>query len=142
MEESETRLPVPVVPRSVLIRDFLIFELKVFLDGLADVVMAPVGAIAFVADLLIGGGRSGRLFYSVLRVGERWDRWLSLYQPAQEAEKSGEGLIGASSVGADSLIGHIEELIREGRLPATARELVNRVGANDESAANEPKEPQ
>lgn len=125
--DSGRQLPVVRVSRGALTRDFLIFELKLLLDGLVDVIMAPLGALAFVSELLFPGRRFGHRFYEVLRMGERWDRWLSLYQPSQEAELSEEGLIGASSVGADSLIGKIEEMIRQGRLPESAREILDKV---------------
>lgn len=126
VRESGGNLPVVRVSRGALTRDFLIFELKLLLDGLVDVIMAPLGAVAFVSELIFPGKRFGHRFYQVLRMGERWDRWLSLYQPSKEAELSAEGLIGASSVGADSLIGKIEELIRQGRLPESAREMIPR----------------
>lgn len=135
--DSGTNLPAVRVSRGALTRDFLIFELKLLLDGLVDLIMAPLGAVAFVSELLFPGSNFGRRFYGVLRMGERWDRWLSLYQPSQEAEQSPEGLIGASSIGADSLIGKIEEMIRQGRLPESAREIFERVPTRRRDGANE-----
>lgn len=135
-EGSSSNLPVPRLSRGVLTRDFLIFELKLVLDGLIDLVMAPLGAIAFVSELIFPGRLLGSRFYAVLRMGERWDRWLSLYQPAKEAETSGDGLLGSTTISADSLIGTIEDLIRQGRLPKSAREILDRVPKQEPRGAD------
>ena len=132
LERAKEQPPVPRVTKGVLTRDFLIFELKLLLDGFIDLVMAPVAAVAFVAELLLPSKVPGRRFYRVLRMGERWDRWLSLYQPAKDAETSGEGLLRAGSVSADSLIGRIEDLVREGRLSRSARDTLQRVAEQEE----------
>ena len=95
-----------------LFRDLAIFQLKLFLDGLGDLVLSPLSFLAALWDM-IPGGRKGRAFYAVLRLGERWDLWLNLYRPAKDAELSGEGLIGAGKAGADTFIGKVEEMVRE-----------------------------
>ena len=62
--------------RVVTIRDFLIFQVKLILDGLKDIVLLQVSTVAVVLDVVSGAGRRPRLFYSVLRVSERFDLWL------------------------------------------------------------------
>ncbi len=100
----------PPVSNRVAVRDLVIFQIKLALDGLGDLVLAPVSAVAFVLDL-ITGRKERRLFYSVLRAGERWDRWLSLYRPAREARETSEGLLGASRIDADTFLGKVEEVV-------------------------------
>jgi hypothetical protein len=100
-------------PRSVLIRDLLIFELKLFLDGLGDLVFSQLAILALIWDFIRGGPEMGRTFYTVLRFGERWDLWLNLYRPATETDESGEGLLSAGKVDANSLLGRIEEMVKE-----------------------------
>ena len=100
---------VPVATR-VALRDLIIFQIKLGLDGLGDLVLAPISLIAFVLDLITGNKRR-RLFYAVLQAGERWDRWLSLYRPAKEARGTSEGLLGASKIGADTFLGKVEEVV-------------------------------
>lgn len=103
----------PIVGRGhrVLLRDFLIFQLKLVLDGLKDVLLLQLSILAVVFDLLFG--RRGRplLFYNVLRLSERFDLWLNLHGPAEDAERSDEGLFGASASGSSSLIGKLEQII-------------------------------
>lgn len=95
----------------VVIRDLLIFQLKLLLDGLADVVIAQIALIAFLTDLLFPGGRKGARFYAVMARAERFDRWLSLYGAADRADVEEDGLFGASQAGADSLLGKLEAFV-------------------------------
>ena len=100
--------------RAVVVRDFLIFVLKLTIDGLKDVVLLPVASIAFVADLLIGGSDRPRLFYRVVRAAERFDRWLNLTGALDELERGDteDGLFGASRAGSDTLLGKVEAWVR------------------------------
>jgi hypothetical protein len=97
-----------------VVRDFLIFVLKLTIDGLKDVVLLPVASIAFVADLLIGGSDRPRLFYRVVRAAERFDRWLNLTGALDELERGDteDGLFGASTAGSDTLLGKVEGWVR------------------------------
>jgi len=113
--------PQHAADRSVLIRDFLIFELKLILDGAMDLVLAPIGALLFVADLVVGGPYLGRRFYRLLRFGEKWDLWLNLYRPSRSDDVDGQGLFQAGAQGADSLIGKVEALLKDQRLPEAYR---------------------
>lgn len=98
----------------VLIRDLLIFLLKLVLDAFKDVVLIKIAIVAALFDLLFG--RRGRplLFYNTLRLGERFDLWINLYAPAREAENQEDGLFGSSEPGDGSLVGHLEGLARDG----------------------------
>lgn len=119
--------------RSVLVRDFLIFVLKLTVDGLKDVVLLPVASVAFVADLLIGSSRNPRLFYRAVRVAERFDRWLNLTGALDELERgeTEDGLFGASTAGSDTLLGKVEELVR-------GRDAVERDGGRRGNSTNAP----
>ncbi|MGH7475578.1 MAG: hypothetical protein ACRELD_04760 [Longimicrobiales bacterium] len=103
-------MPGPNIPQSVLIRDLFIFQLKLWLDGLKDLVLAPISIGALVLDILAGRGLNGYRLYNVLRAGERFDRWLSLYSAAKAAPASAEGLFGASRAGDATLLGRLEEM--------------------------------
>ncbi len=103
------------VPRWVIIRDLLLFQLKLLLDGVIDIILAPLSIGAAVVEIFFGGERRGRLFYSILRFGERADLWLNLYSASRRADK--DGLFGGSKAGSDSLIGELEQRIRGGDEP-------------------------
>lgn len=95
----------------ILLRDLAIFQLKLFLDGLKDVVLAPVSIVAAGIDLVLPGKRQGHRFYAVMRLGERYDRWLSLFSAANRAEGNDDGLFGAERADPDSMLGKIESML-------------------------------
>jgi hypothetical protein len=99
--------------RTIVVRDFLIFALKLGIDGLKDVVLFQIASIAVLADLLRGEGHS-RLFYKVVRQSERFDLWLNLNGALDELERgeTEDGLFGASTAGSDTLLGKMEGWVR------------------------------
>ncbi len=107
------------VSRWVIIRDLALLQLKLFLDGLVDVTLVPLSISAAIVELLIGGEQRGRLFYSVLRLGERVDLWLNLYGASRRADA--DGLFGGSRAGSDSLLGELEMRLRGGDEPRKRR---------------------
>lgn len=96
--------------RRVLVRDAIIFMLKLWLDGLKDIALTAGAVIALVFDLVISRGRRRFLFYKVVRAGERFDLWLNLYAASESGSRSEEGLFGASRAGDDTFLGRLEEL--------------------------------
>lgn len=100
-------------PRGVLIRDFLIFQLKTFLDGLKDAVVIPVATAVVLLDLVFGRPeRRGRAFYGLMGVCESFDRWLNLHGAVRTAAGSREGLFAGSEPGDGTMVGDIEEMMR------------------------------
>jgi hypothetical protein len=110
------RNPMTVTSRKVVLRDFVIFQVKLALDGFKDMVVFGLSIGAIVLDFISGQGRRPRLFYSVVRVSERWDMWLNLHAAAKrlEEEEADDGFFGVSEAGSDTLIGQIEQLVRGG----------------------------
>jgi hypothetical protein len=108
-----------VASRGVTFRDFAIFQLKLALDGLKDILVFNVSIGAMLIDLIAGRGKRPRLFYSVLRGSERFDAWLNLHGVVErmDAEGGEDGLFGASEAGSDSLVGRLEEIFRGGDEP-------------------------
>jgi hypothetical protein len=103
------------VSRWVILRDLFLFQLKLFLDGLIDVTLSPLSIAVATVEILFGGERRGRLFYSILRLGERADLWLNLYGASRHADA--DGLLGGSEAGSDSLLGELELRLRGGDEP-------------------------
>ena len=106
--------------RSVLVRDFLIFCLKLTLDGVKDVLMIQLSVAAVVLDLLRPGKRS-RLFYKVMGLGERIDLWLNLHGAIAKGEGTGDGLFGGSRAGSPTMVGQLEQAFRGGDEPRRRR---------------------
>lgn len=103
-----------VTSRNVTLRDFVIFQLKLFLDGLKDLVAFNLSIVAIILDYISGRGKRPRLFYSVVRASERFDRWLNLHSVVSRMDELGseEGLFGGADDDDDSIVGEIERLIK------------------------------
>ena len=93
-----------------------------------------------------GRGRRPRLFYSVVRASERYDKWINLHGAVERMDETGseDGLFGAVEQGADSLIGQIERLTqggKEGR-ERTIEELKQKADELRKTAARPPEKPE
>lgn len=97
--------------KKVVLRDLTIFQAKLMLDGVKDLVLAPLAIVAAATDLMWPGERVGHRFYGVVIIGERFDRWLNLFGAADHATAAGDGLFGASRAGSDTMLGRLEAMV-------------------------------
>jgi len=105
---SDARSPSADNPRSVVLRDLLLFQMKLWLDGLKDIVLSPLSIVACVLDVLFRRTDQSSLFYGVMRLGERFDLWLNLYGPAKRADASPDGLLDRESLRSRTLLDQID----------------------------------
>jgi len=82
-QENDTSNTPVVVDRWTLIRDVAVFQAKLIVDGLRDLVLVPVSLGAAVISLLRGGAEPGPEFYDLLRVGRRSEHWINLFGAAE-----------------------------------------------------------
>lgn len=99
-----------------LLRDVVVFQIKLGLEALLDITLIPVSLVAAGFDLLLGNWRRPRWFHAVLRFGERCERRIDLWG------------VGANADVADAEIAavlrSIETLVRQpGAGPQKVREL-------------------
>ena len=121
-------------------RDFVIFQIKLLIDGLKDGAVFTVSFAAFAADLVFKRNGQRRFFYRVLRMSERFDLWLNLHGAAERAETHRDGLFGVSEAGSDSLLGAIEQITRGGddpRRPIGASRAPTRALEDDHAGSRE-----
>lgn len=97
--------------KTVLLRDLVIFQVKLFLDGMKDLVLMPLTIGAAGIDIVFPGRRPGHRFYLVMALGERFDRWLNLFSASDRADASKDGLLGRGRAGRNTMLGGIEELL-------------------------------
>jgi hypothetical protein len=71
----------PRPSRGTIVRDLIVFQLKLWVEGFKDIVLMPLSLGAAVLDLL-WPHRSGQpTLYRVMRLGDRFERWVNLYGP-------------------------------------------------------------
>ena len=121
MSHPGNNLPV-AASRSVTTRDFLVFQVKLALDGVKDMVAISLSVLAIIIDLTVGAGRT-RMFYGVVGLSERFERWLGLHRVKGPGPRELRGTGGDSrgdldpdallGADADDLIDRLEKRVRE-----------------------------
>ena len=116
MSEAESRALVvaspeqlPLESKGELIREALVFQLKLGIDGLKDVVLVPIVMIALAFDLMRSTEVRGRNLRRVFRMGHGFDRWLDLYKAGRAAADDAED----GSGGFDDQLNGVERVLRE-----------------------------
>jgi hypothetical protein len=100
-----------------LVRDVVVFQVKLGMEALLDITLIPVSLAAAAMDLLLGNWRQPRWFHAVLRFGERCERRIDLWGVAATDANEPNAEI-------DAVMRSIETLIRQpGSGPQKVREL-------------------
>ncbi len=114
------------VDRWQFFRDVLVFQVKLALDAMRDVILVPVSIGAALLDLVSSGKRTGQSFYRVFAMGKRTDIWINLFDTYGNPGESPE----AANTSVDSLVAQLEALLVEqhdrGGLTATAKVAIDR----------------
>jgi len=110
-----------------LVRDIVVFQIKLALDGLRDLMFSPLSIAAGVIDLITGGRRPGRYFYQLLALGGRTEGWINLFGAPN---LPGRQELSASGQTVDTFVKQIEGLVVEqyerGGLTASAKDAIDR----------------
>ncbi len=104
-----------VMKRFPVFRDVVVFQMKLLVDGLRDLLISPVSVLAALVDLLIPGNDGGKRFYAVVRFGRRTEEWINLFGAAGPHDAAAE------ATGIDILFNDLEEKLRDPALREQAR---------------------
>jgi hypothetical protein len=77
--QSETLPAAKEQGRSIVIRDMLVFQFKLIINGLLDLMLLPVSLVVGLVSLIGPGPKSGSEFYKFMRIGRRGERWINLF---------------------------------------------------------------
>lgn len=94
-------------PRIRLVRKTAVFQLKLLADGLRDALLIPISLGATLIGLIRGGGDADREFREVIKLGQRSERWINLFDhhhPLMWSHPAGS---------IDSMIDRMESVVRE-----------------------------
>lgn len=115
--------------RWTLIRDIAVFQVKLLVDGLRDLILLPVSLITGLVSLLTGGSTPGPEFYELLRVGRRSERWINLFGAAERIYgiEEDDGYFAAEDI--DKLVARVETFVvdeyQKGGVTTQAKERVD-----------------
>lgn len=95
--------------RAGLVRRVVVFQLKLMVDGLRDVVLVPMALLAGLIGFLRGGGDPQREFNMVIELGVRSESWIDLFgQHEHEAAAVGRG-----SGSMDTVVATLEQRLKQ-----------------------------
>jgi hypothetical protein len=110
------------------VRDVAVFQLKLFLDNVRDLVLMPVSLIAALIDLVFRGEREGSLFYKVLRWGAHSEEVIDVYS-AIEHHPPGDFKVNPGYT-VDGVIARLENVLKreveKGGTAASAKAAMDR----------------
>ncbi|MEX0838324.1 MAG: hypothetical protein WD034_02225 [Parvibaculum sp.] len=117
------------IDRWTLFRDVAVFQGKLILDNIKDVVLVPISLGAALVSLFNRDGETGRQFYGVLHAARRVEDWLDKYAdadriptPSYAQKQDGESI--------DLLVVRIEDLVKRqyerGGVTANAKDAIDR----------------
>lgn len=88
-------------------KDVLLFQGKLLIDGLRDLLLSPVSIVAALIDLVVPGDDKGRRFYAVVRFGRRTERWINLFSAADRHDPE------IPPSGIDAAVDALEAVVRD-----------------------------
>lgn len=125
--------------RAALIRESLVFQLKLLADGTRDFLLVPVSLVATLVGLLRGGEQPDREFRRLLELGRQSEQWINLFghhEPLGEAGQAGS---------IDLLLTRAEQVVREqsrqGAISETASRAIEKALDKAHRQVREPEFP-
>ena len=70
--------------RSEVIRDTLVIQLKLIVDGLRDLMLMPLVVFATISGLIMHSKQPGRYLYRLLSYGKATENWIGLFDEADK----------------------------------------------------------
>lgn len=114
-----------------LFRDTVVFQVKLSLDAVRDIVLSPVSITCAVIDLIKGHDTEQSYFHKLMSMGHQSDTWLNLFGTRKSTHHK-DNLSSDDSapnsqkpVNVDNLFDQVEALLKhqhsKGGLTATAK---------------------
>lgn len=98
--------------RSELVRNTVVFQLKLVADGFRDLVLLPVSLMATIIGLLRGGDEPEREFNQVIDIGRQSEQWINLFGNHDHPEDANP------TASIDVLFAKVEETLKQHYLAA------------------------
>ena len=89
--------------RGQLLRQILVFQFKLAMDGLRDLLLSPISIVAALAGILTNHPDPSRYFNRLLELGHRSDQWINLFNTHTQGNESST---------ADDFVREAESIVR------------------------------
>jgi hypothetical protein len=111
--------------RWTLIRDVLVFQCKLVVDGFRDLVLLPISLIVAIVSMIGKGPSPGYEFYDLLRLARRSERWINLFGAIEKRAPGPTDDEPAATQDLDALVSRVETFLmdeyRKGDVTAQAK---------------------
>jgi hypothetical protein len=98
--------------RGALVRNTVVFQLKLMADGFRDLVLLPISMIAALFGFLRGGNEPEREFNQVLNLGRESEKWINLFGNHDEPAST------SAIASIDTLFAKVEKTLKQQYLEA------------------------
>jgi hypothetical protein len=110
--EPNPETPNDYPDRWTLIRDLFVFQAKLLVDGLRDLLLVPASMVAGIWSIVSGDdGRPGPQFYQLVSLGKQSELWIDLFKAyenaPEEVRRKHEFAVG----NMDELVGRFESFV-------------------------------
>jgi hypothetical protein len=99
--------------RWIVLRDMLVFQFKLIVDGILDLVLLPVSLIVGLVSFMRGGPTPGAEFQELLRWGRRGERWINLFGAAERARRTAPDGETPEARDLDDLVSRVETYLAD-----------------------------
>ncbi len=118
--------------RWTLLRDLGVFQVKLIVDGVRDLVLVPVSLVAGIMSLVSNeNGRPGLQFYHLLGFGQQTERWINLFGAVANSPEELQQPRPFGDADIDELMGRFESFVvdefKRGGVTAQAKERLDKV---------------
>jgi hypothetical protein len=95
-----------------LIRQGIVFQLKLGLDAVRDILMSPVSMVLVVADIVMANNHQQSYFIRLMKLGKKSDHWINLFAvDLPNGESEADEVVADSNV--DYWFSKIETVVKE-----------------------------
>ncbi len=117
--------------RWTLMRDLFVFQAKLFVDGLRDLLLVPASLLVGIWSLVSGDkGRPGPQFYQLIRVGKQSELWIDLFKAYEHAPEDVRREHEFAVSNLDELVDRLESFVvdeyERGGVTAQAKERIDK----------------
>ena len=131
---EETANPSPELDfRGQYLRDAVVFQGKLLVDGVRDFMLMPIALVATGVDLIKREVPPGRRFYDIVHFGKQTELWIDLFEAADRAPETDEPRPKIDAPSLDEIIDRFEQKLKaeyeKGDISASARQTIDEIVA-------------
>lgn len=113
--------------RASLIKQAFVFQIKLGLDAMRDLLLSPVSIVAVIIDVLVGHNRQQSLFLRLLHYGRLSDHWINLFEVQYPDKKHRSDSVDHWLAQAETII---KQQQNDGKMSSTTKEKLEQTLSN------------